>query len=123
MARGAKKAETRVADGLPRFVDIRLDQIQRADFVAQAVSADDLLAALAELIGDGLRVGFSWAEAQNAYICSLTGKGGSGDNFGLCMTSFAASPAIALALAFYKHSVVCGGRWVAAEEEDLGTFG
>lgn len=124
MARGLKK-ETGGSGfgGAPRFVDVTLDPKQKKAFASLSYDAAGVVSALVEIVNDGHRVGISYAEEQQAYFVSLTGRDDGCVNKGLCMTSFARTALQAMALAVYKHVTVCGGAWSNSptpEGEDFG---
>lgn len=111
------------ANTLPRFVDVKLTAEQRAEFQGFRLLNDDPTRALQSLADDGYRVGVSWSGEQQAYTVSLTCRNPESVNNGLCMTSFARTLEVAVRLAFYKHAVVTGERWVEASfgaSEDFG---
>jgi len=112
MSRGAKKTAQEVArSGLPRFVDVKLDHVQKIDFIARTQTADALVVQLQDLCDSGYRIGVTWSGEQQAYTVSLTCRDDKSPNSGCCMTSFAKRLDKAVSLALYKHFVVCGEVW------------
>jgi hypothetical protein len=124
MARGAKKAAEDVTKtGMPKFVDVKLTAEDRAGFVAWKCTPQEIVTFLQDLCDDGYRVGCSWSSETQAYTVSLTCREASSPNAGLCMTSFAKTLDLAVALAVYKHTVVTGERWVGEDVAAVGDFG
>ena len=124
MARGnGKKPETGGAAGMPRFVDVKLDQASREAFVGWQPTDTELVQHLAQLTFEGYRVGCSWSGEHQSYTVSLTGRAGTGENEGLCMTAFAGELTRAIALAVYKHRVVAEGVWLSVAPSPVEAFG
>lgn len=123
MARGKTRKSAAETNGAPKFVDVRLSVEQRAEFVRWQYSDKELTTWLESFVNDGYRIGFSWASEQQAYFVSLTGRDTGGPNDGLCMTSFAGDIRTAMALAFYKHTVVTEMVWAKAGTGEAGAFG
>lgn len=124
VARGAKKtAVTAAAGGLPRFVDVKLDQLQKKDFAGSKLTAESLVVKLQDLCDAGYRVGCSWSGENQTYTVSLTCRDEQSPNNGCCMTSFAGQLDRAVSLALYKHYVVCGEVWSVAGHTPGEDFG
>jgi hypothetical protein len=124
MARGAKKtAAATAANGMPRFVDVKLTAEDKAGFLAWSCTPQEIIAFLQVLCDDGYRVGCGWSSETQAYTVSLTCRDGESPNNGLCMTSFARDVHTAVALAVYKHTVVTEGRWIPEDVAAVGDFG
>lgn len=124
MARGAKKtAAAAAANGMPRFVDVKLTGEEKAAFIAWARTPQGLVAFLQDLCDDGYRVGCTWSGETQSYTVSLTCRNPDSPNSGLCMTSFAHDLLTAVALAVYKHTVVTGECWVSPDVAAVGDFG
>lgn len=123
MARGKAKVAQPGPNGAPKFVDVKLDTEQRAEFVRMTYTDDELVTWLESFVNDGYRVGFSWASEQQAYFVSLTGRETGTVNDGYCMTSFAKDVRTAVALAFFKHTVVTNEQWLTTAEMATGSFG
>lgn len=123
MARGGKAAVQQNGSVAPKFVDVKLTTEQRAEFVRMEYNDTELVTWLESFVNDGYRVGFSWASEQQAYFVSLTGRDSGTANDGYCMTSFAKDVRTAVALSFFKHTVVTNELWVSAAEMATGSFG
>jgi len=124
MARGKSgQSKSDVWAGAPKFVDIRLDSVAKAEFTALSYTAQDVLDEVERIVNDGHRVGLAYSVERSSYTVSLTGREDGCANKGLCMTSFASTPLRALALAVYKHQTLCDGVWAVAgvsKDEDFG---
>lgn len=124
MARGAKKESEAVTQGMPKFVDVRLSQEQKAAFTADAPKpAGWIVDRMQQLVFSGYRFGCSWSGEHQSYTVSMTCRNSESPNQGLCMTSFAGQLMTALRLAIYKHEEVCKGVWVMpgpGDDEDFG---
>jgi len=124
MARGAgKSGKSGNAAAMPKFVDIKLSQEEKADFVARNYDDKFLVTVLQSLCDDGYRVGCAWDAERQAYTVSLTCRNFDSPNNGLCMTSFAKNIRTAVGLAVYKHTVITVEDWLGeagAGSEDFG---
>lgn len=124
MARGARKESTKDSGtSLPHFVDVKLDAEGRRGFLDWLPTAEDPVAYLQRFADDGYRVGLTWSGAHQSYTLSVTCRDSESPNNGLCMTSFAKTPAQAVALAWYKHTHVCDGVWGDYDTPPTETFG
>lgn len=94
------------------FVDVRLPAGTEWEQIAEEMPASGLFTAICDLVGAGLKVSLSFSEANDAYVCSLTGTPKSKANSGYTMTTWSARAERAVAAAWYKHYRVCdGGAW------------
>jgi hypothetical protein len=123
MARGKGQGKPEAGSGMPRFVDVKLSQAQREQFRSSVWGTDELVSWLATMAGLGYRIGVSWASEQQAYFVSVTGRSTGGPNDGFCMTSFAGDVPTAVALAAFKHTVVCEGDWHIGASDTDSSFG
>lgn len=108
---------------MPRFVDIKLSQEQKAEFLRMTYSTEELLRFLQTAADDGYRVGCAWNSESQSYIVSMTGRAEGNPNNGLCMTSFAKDVFTAIGLACYKHTIVCNENWLGAAGPGSEDFG
>lgn len=122
MARSKGRGEG-VANGLPKFVDVRLSPEQRAEFASSVFDSDEITRAVFGLVAEGYRVGIGYSGEHGSFTVSLTGRDTGTVNDGLCMTSFAGDALTAVALAVYKHMVVCGGVWPSSQNGAKADFG
>ena len=124
MARGGKGQGNRAAQtAMPRFVDIRLDQTQKQKFLQWFSPDADHVGWLQQFADDGYRVGVSWSGEHQSYTVSATCRDAASPNNGLCMTAFAGDLDKAIALLWFKHTLVAEGVWldgVASPSEDFG---
>lgn len=124
MARGGGKGPGKSsASTMPKFVDIKLTQEDKADFLRQNYDDKFLVTVLQSLCDDGYRVGCVWDAERQAYVVSLTCRNSESENNGLCMTSFGKNIRTAVGLAVYKHTVLTEERWLGeagAGSEDFG---
>lgn len=124
MSRGKSKGGAQGnGSAMPRFVDIKLTQEQKAAFLGQRHTAEELVGFLQAVADDGYRVGCSWNAESQSYTVSMTCRNAESVNNGLCVTSFAKDVSTAIALAWYKHDVVCGGDWLGAAGPGSEDFG
>lgn len=124
VTRGAKTQAKTLTPGLPRFVDVKLSQEQKAAFVASGPqSAGWVVERLQELAFLGYRLGCSWSGEHQSYTVSLTCRDEESPNNGQCMTSFAGSLLMAIRLALYKHYEICHGVWVVPDPTSGEDFG
>jgi len=124
MARGAKQTAAAVAaSGMPRFVDVKLSQDDRREFLGEKDDPSVLVARLQILCDNGYRIGCSWSGETQSYTVSLTCRNPESANDGLCMTSFAKDLVTAVRLALFKHEVITGGLWLGDATGDAGLFG
>lgn len=124
MARGnGKGTKAGNTAAMPKFVDVKLSQEQKAQFLKQPWDDVEVIRELQGLCDDGYRVGCSWSGEQQAYTVSLTCRNPDSPNNGLCMTSFARFLSTAVALALFKHRVITEGVWLGdagSGSEDFG---
>ena len=124
MARGKHKSGN-AGNGavMPRFVDVKLSQEQKVEFLSLSYTTESLLAFLQTAADDGYRVGCAWNGESQAYTVSMTGRAEGNPNNGLCMTAFAKDLPTAIGLACYKHTVVCDEDWLGAAGPEVADFG
>lgn len=124
MARGkGRSTDGDKSPTMPRFVDVKLTQEQKADFLRTQYTDRELVTFLQSVSDDGYRVGVSWNGESQSYTVSLTCRDPKSVNAGLCMTSFAGTVSKAIALAQYKHVLVTEEKWLGtavSPEEDFG---
>lgn len=124
MARGSKKAAETNSQGMPKFVDVKLTQEQKAAFVArEQPPAAWCVDRMQQLVFSGYRFGCSWSGEHQSFTVSMTCRNDESANNGLCMTSFAGQLLTAVRLALYKHYEVCDQVWTipgADPGEDFG---
>lgn len=124
MTRGKGKESSVPGTAMPRFVDVRLSQEQKAEFSAcEPRPAAWVVDRIQQLVFAGYRFGCSWSGEHQSYTVSMTCRDAESPNNGLCMTSFAGQLLTALRLAIYKHDEVCRGRWTLPGESDESDFG
>lgn len=124
MARGKGKGSTGgVGGNLPTFVDVKLSETDRENFLASLGDDFDAVRVLQSFADLGYRVGVAWSGEHQSYTISVTCRDEESENNGLCMTSFAGDLTRGILLAWYKHDVVCGRKWrshVPPREESFG---
>lgn len=124
MARGNSKAgKAGNTATMPKFVDIKLTQEDKADFIRQNYDDKFLVTVLQSLCDDGYRVGCTWDAERQAYTVSLTCRNFESPNSGLCMTSFAKTIRTAVGLAVYKHTVITEENWLGEAGSGSEDFG
>jgi hypothetical protein len=77
---------------------------------------------LAQCMQDGHKVTFSFSDANDSFVCSVTGKPDMGLNAGRCYTSHAKDYTTALWVAMFKYYVIWENAvWESlASDEDFG---
>lgn len=124
MARGkGKQSEGRANGNFPTFVDVKLDEAQRENFLAWLGDEQDAVKCLQQFADDGYRVGVAWSGEHQTYTVSVTCRDDDSANNGLCMTSFSRSLTQAVLLAWYKHDVVCRRVWTEFKPDQTEQFG
>lgn len=124
MARGNGKGKQAAnAATMPKFVDVKLSQDEKADFLRQDYDDKFLVTVLQSLCDDGYRVGCTWSSETQAYTVSVTCRNFESPNNGLCMTSFAKTIRQAIGLAVYKHTVVTDEVWLGEAGAGSDEFG
>lgn len=124
MARGGGKGkQTDNTATMPKFVDVKLSQEDKAEFLSLDYDDGFLVTALQSLCDEGYRVGCTWSAETQAYTVSVTCRNSGSPNNGLCMTSFAKNVRQAVGLAVYKHTVLTGGDWLGDAGRGSEDFG
>lgn len=114
MARGkGKGGNPRQPAGMPTFVDVKLSEADRENFLTSLGDDLDAVKVLQSFADDGYRVGVSWSGEHQSYTVSVTCRDEESENNGLCMTSFAGDLSRGILLAWFKHDVVCKRKWLA----------
>lgn len=112
MARGNKRgADAKMAAGMPTFVDVKLSEADRENFLMSLGDDLDAVRVLQTFANDGYRVGVAWSGEHQSYTVSVTCRDEESENSGLCMTSFAGDLTRGILLAWYKHDVMCKRQW------------
>lgn len=124
MARGkGRVGDAKQQTGLPTFVDVKLTEEDRENFLAWLGDGADPVTVLQALADDGYRVGVAWSGEHQTYTVSVTCRDTESENVGLCMTSFSRSLPQGVLLAWYKHDIVCRRKWKAFEPQPTDVFG
>ena len=96
------------------FINIKVDDSWKLRFDDWFTThRHECLAALDDLLGEGMKVAFSYDHENECYIVSFTGKGWEGSKLRWCMTSRAGTFDEALGLATFKHFVMADRDWGA----------
>lgn len=124
MARGKVKGSSAGNTGnLPRFVDIKLTQEERDQFVEWFDPNVDQTSVLQQFADLGYRLGVSWSGEHQSYTVSATCRDSGSPNDGMCMTAFSGNLRKAVALLWWKHHYVADQDWntrVSGPREDFG---
>lgn len=124
MGRGKGRAtEGRAGGSLPTFVDVKLSESDRENFLASLGDDFDAVRVLQSFADDGYRVGVAWSGEHQTYTVSVTCRDDESENNGLCMTSFSGDLSRGILLAWFKHDVLCKRKWksfVPPREESFG---
>ena len=93
------------------FANIQLgkaDEKQFSDWVAEENVKP--LEAVQRLLGDGFKVSCSWVFSQSAFCFTIVGTDETPKHKGICMTTWSDDLEEVMALAVYKHYVICDGQ-------------
>jgi len=94
------------------FINIRVDDADKAAFELWYVDhRAEVIAALDDLMGEGMKVSLSYDHENECYICSFTGRGWLAGTSRWCMTTRAGTFDESIALALYKHFVMAEADW------------
>lgn len=105
------------------FVQCMLTAEEKKHFVVwQKEMAENLDLLVVEVLQSGHKVGFSFNDNSDSFVCSVTGKPEECVNASRCYTSHAKDYGTALWVALYKFHVLWRrGVWEdVANEEDFG---
>lgn len=126
MARQKKKSSTPASPVSPEqqyhlendapwggFINIRLDDDQKEEFhLWHQENAAHFPAAFEDMLGDGVKVSFSYDAPHQCYVCSVMGAlVGSDAGSRYASTSRAGTMPEVIALSVWKHYVLCGGDY------------
>lgn len=107
---GNRKSQSRNSQDWQKFdfVEIRLDDHQKADFKAKyAKDANQFLGLLTETLSGDYKLSITYSEENKVFLASLTCRNAVDANYNYVMTSRAGDPWEAIALAMFKHHFVC----------------
>lgn len=93
------------------FVTVSLAGVVWADIEHALGDPDTVFDGLADLLVRGYRVGLSFNQGNDAFICSLTCRNDADPNNGCTLTSFADTWFRALQTTLYKHYYVSAQVW------------
>jgi hypothetical protein len=105
------------------FVQYSLSSDDKKNFVVwQKKNSDQLDTLVVEVLQANHKIGFSFNDSTDSFVCSFTGKPEDCNNASKCFTSHAKDYATALWVGLYKYHVVFDrGVWESlADEEDFG---
>lgn len=96
------------------FIDIRLDEDQKAAFRVWALDNEETVwTDFAEIVSGGFKYGLSYDSENDCWIATFTASGenlmGLRDRY--CLTARAPAWQTALALLVYKHVEIAHGNW------------
>jgi len=96
------------------FVEVDLPKDVGLPEIESALNGVDLAGVLEELVLSGYKVTCSGKGDGEAWICSVTGKDGSGANRGYTLSTWGSSIDVAILATWYKCAVICEwGEWAA----------
>lgn len=94
------------------FVNIRLNDDDKLAFATwREMRGGDFWNTFDDLLGQGMKVAFSYDPENECYICTLTGRLMSTDNSRYCMTTRAGTFEESLALSVWKHEMTGDGYY------------
>jgi hypothetical protein len=107
------------------FVAINLTEDEKKQFKkAYTDKPNDLLGQLDGLLKNGYKLSLSYDNQNNCVLASLTGKDPNSPNYNYVMTSRAGESWESMALALFKHYVVCDDEdWGGDTREDGRSWG
>lgn len=120
MARGKKNETVPAANNRftnTEFVDIPIVEADWPEILRTYGSADILSDAVADLLEAGYRVGLSFNQQNDAFICAITCRDTESPNNGKTFNSFAETWFEALQIGVYKHYVKARKNWTSAESK------
>lgn len=95
------------------FINVNLSQQAKESFQSWwDTEADTFMRDADDLMGEGMKVSSSYDYENECYIVSFTGRPDAAMDFRCVMTTRASTWAEAMALAVYKHNVICKASWV-----------
>lgn len=91
------------------FIDLRLDDDERADFeiYVKGFEWNELL----EVLADEIKLGISWDGTSDCYLVTFTSTKHGGKNVRYILTARADDWVRAVALVCYKHTRLLEGDW------------
>lgn len=94
------------------FINIKVTDDEKTAFEAWFVlHRQECLAALDDLMGEGMKIALSFDHENECYICSFTGRGWESSTHRWCMTTRAGTFDEVIGLALYKHWEIAQGSW------------
>lgn len=94
------------------FINIKVEEAQTADFLNWwETNRQEAWRAIDDLMGEGMKISFSYDAENECYICSFTGKGWDTSLSRWCMTTRAGTFDEVAALAVWKHVVLADMQW------------
>lgn len=120
MARGKKNetaAAPRKTGGWTEFVDIRVDEDDIAAMRAARWTGDDVSDMVANLLGQGYRLSFSYNSQNDTTNASMTGKSEGNPHEGKTLSAFHSTWFDALTLLLWKHYQVAGEDWSSVADD------
>lgn len=117
MARGKKDAQQTPSNnrfGNTEFIDISILEDDWPEIIKTYGSSDVLVDAVSDLLEAGYRVGLSFNQQNDAFICAITCRDTESPNNGLTFNSFAETWFEALQIGMYKHYVKSAKNWRGA---------
>lgn len=97
------------------FSNVPLTADLKRQFQAWVVLQNDYIEQLSGILSAGYKINLAFNAKNDAFSASLTCVDPDDENAGLTMTSLAPDADTAIALAIFKHYVVCERVWPTAE--------
>lgn len=105
------------------FVDVKLDDNQKANLLAWDVADGDVWDGLAQYCSAGVKIALSYNAKNDSFTCAGTGQPDAGPNHGYCVVAYAKSPYEAARVWLFKVATILPDSWSEYDAGDADTFG
>ena len=116
-ARTAAKARA-AADDWKGFVNLELDDRQKNEARRMLTDAERVWDNIFQLVFSGYKMTLSYDADRSAFNLSMTCRLAGDPNEGYTLSGRGGSEIAAAVSFWYKHSVVCQGRWPTAQSSE-----
>lgn len=105
------------------FIDVKLDDTQKANLLAWDVADGDVWDGLAQYCAAGIKIAISFNAKNDSFTCAGTGQPDSGANHGYCVVAYAKTPYDAARVWLFKVATILPDSWAEYDAGDADTFG